>query len=99
MATNELNKWQKQYIDEYHDGKMPRRKVEKQRLNLLGKVKNYVIVDFPDFNGAEGFKPAHTEKYEVTLTECDIPNGKISVRNLAANLDLWLSRGYTVHTE
>ena len=34
MATNELNKWQKQYIDEYHDGKMPRRKVEKQRLNL-----------------------------------------------------------------
>lgn len=99
MNKEELNKWQKQYIDEYYDGKIPRRKVAKQRLNLLGKVKSYVIVDFPDFNGADGFKPAHTEKYEITLTECDMPNGKISVRVLVANLELWLSRGYTVHTE
>ena len=39
MNKEELNKWQKQYIDEYYDGKIPRRKVAKQRLNLLGKVK------------------------------------------------------------
>ena len=86
-----MNAWQEKYIEEY--GK-PRSKVAKQELELLGKIKSIVAVDFPDFNG----KPAHTEEFTVTIDDCDMPHGKISVRVLASNLVLWLSRGYKVTT-
>ena len=94
-----MNKWQKKYCDEYYDGKKPRTKSGKEEFELLGKVKEYVIVEFPGFNDTNGFKPAHTEEYKVTLDDCNIPNGKISVCVLASNLSLWISRGYNIRTK
>ena len=94
-----MNKWQKKYCDEYYNGKKPRSKVGKEEYELLGQVKEKVIVEFPDFNGANGFIPAHTEIYEVTEDYCNIPEGKISATVLAGNLSLWLSRGYNIKTE
>lgn len=93
-----MNKWQKQYCDEYYKGKTPRDSVGKEEFTLLGDVRSHVCVSFPAFKGLHGETPAHDETYEVTLTECDMPNGKISARVLAANLRLWLSRGYAVKT-
>ncbi len=89
-----MNKWQKQYCDELYKGKMPRDSVGKQEYALLERVRSNVCVSFPDFNG----NPAHDETYEVTLTDCEIPHGKISVNVLASNLRLWLSRGYAIKT-
>lgn len=94
-----MNKWQKKYCDEYCGGKKPRSKSGLAEFNMLGNIKDYVIVNFPDFNGENGFTPAHTETYKVTLDDCDIPNGKISVTVLASNLTLWASRGYTIQTK
>ena len=93
-----MNKWQEKYCAEYYSGKKPRSKVGKEEFELLGKVKEYVVVVFPDFTGANGFKPAHTETYKVTLDDCNIPEGKISVPVLASNLRLWVSRGYKIVT-
>ena len=86
-----MNKWQEQYVKEY--GK-PHSKKSKQEFDMLGKMKTVVSVDFPEFNG----KPAHKEVYTITIDECDMPHKKISVRALASNLTLWVSRGYKVYT-
>ena len=94
-----MNRWQKVYCDTYHNGKTPRTKQGKADVELLGKIKSQVTVEFPDFNGANGFKPAHTETYTVTENECNMPNGKISVSVLISNLNLWLSRGYKISTK
>lgn len=94
-----MNNWQKVYCDTYHNGKTPRSKTGKQDMELLGKIKSQVIVEFPDFTGANGFVPAHTDTYIVTEDDCDIPNGKISVSVLVSNVKLWLSRGYKVSTK
>ena len=94
-----MNKWQQIYCDIYHKGKMPRGKAGKQAVDLLGKVKSQITVEFPDFNGIHGFEPAHTETYIVTENECNMPEGKISVSALAGNLSLWLDRGYVVTTQ
>ena len=93
-----MNEWQRKYVDTYYNGKKPRSKVGKEQFELLGQVKNNIIVHFPDFNGANGFIPAHTEAYEVCLEECNMPEGKISVEILSSNLTLWLSRGYKIET-
>lgn len=93
-----MNKWQKVYCDTYHNGKLPRSKRGKADMAILGQIKAQVIVNYPDFKGMHGFEPAHTEIYTVTETDCDMPNGKISVCVLANNLSLWLSRGYKVST-
>lgn len=94
-----MNQWQQKYCDIYYSGKKPRSKVGKEEFELLGQVKNYVTIEFPDFHGANGFQPAHSETYEVTLDACDMPNGKISVSVLASNLRLWTSRGYKITTK
>ena len=94
-----MNNWQKVYCDTYYDGKLPKDKSGKEDMKLLGQIKSKVIVEFPDFNGVNGFKPAHTETYVVTENECDMPNGKISVSMLISNLNLWISRGYKVATK
>ena len=93
-----MNKWQKVYCDTYYNGKMPRSKSGKADVELLGKIKSKVIVDFPCHNSTNGFEPARTETYIVTENECDMPNGMISVCVLISNLNLWLSRGYKVAT-
>lgn len=93
-----MNEWQKKYCDEYYNGKKPRSKVGLREFDLLGKVKNYVIVEFPEFSGVNGVVPAHTETYKVTLDDCNMPEGKISACVLAGNLSLWTSRGYSVKT-
>ena len=94
-----MNNWQRVYCDTYYNGKMPRTAQGKADVALLGKIKSEVVVAFPDFEGVNGFRPAHTETYTVTEKECDIPNGKISVSVLISNLNLWLSRGYKVTTK
>lgn len=90
-----MNKWQKKYCDEYYNGKMPRSKVDKKKFELLGLVKDVVIVEFPECNG----HPAHTETLVVTEDDCNIPEGIISVSVLASNLILWTSRGYKITTK
>lgn len=93
-----MNQWQKVYCEEYYKGKMPRSKQGKNDLELLGQMKSNVTIEFPDFHGANGFKPAHTETYTITEYDCNMPNGIISVSVLISNLNLWLSRGYKVST-
>lgn len=93
-----MNKWQEVYVNTYYDGKKPRTKIGKEQFELLGLMKSKVIVHFPDFNGANGFIPAHTEEYIITEDDCDMPNGKISVSVLSGNLTLWKSRGYKIET-
>ena len=90
-----MNKWQQVYCDTYYKGKMPRSKQGKADVELLGKIKSQVRVEFPEFNN----EPARTETYIVTENECDIPNKKISVSVLVSNLNLWLSRGYKISTK
>lgn len=94
-----MNKWQQKYCDEYYNGKMPRSKHGKADMELLGKIKDTVTVEFPDFNGANGFIPAHTDTYVVTEDDCNIPQGRISVTVLISNLNLWISRGYKITTK
>lgn len=85
-----MNKWQTAYCNEYYDGKKPRTKTGKEKLELLGQVKETVTVEFPD---------GRTETYTVTENDCDMPNGKISVSVLASNLVLWTERGYKITTK
>lgn len=99
VKSADLNKWQKYYIDSMYDGKMPRSKCGKEELAALGQINNKVIVHFPDFTGIRGFQPAHTEEYIVTEYDCNMPEGRISVEVLAANLTLWGSRGYKIGTD
>lgn len=90
-----MNRWQQKYCDEYNNGKLPRSKQGKADVELLGKIKNTVTVEFPE---VPGVKTARTETYIVTEDDCDIPNGKISVSVLISNLNLWLSRGHKITT-
>ena len=93
-----MNKWQKRYVESLYGGKMPRSKVGKAELELLGNVKESVTIHFPDFNSPvkSQCSPAHDETYKVTLDECDMPKGLISVQVLAGNLLLWTERGYKI---
>ena len=93
-----MNRWQEIYVDRVCNGKKPRSKAAQNELKILGSVRNYVVVDFPDFNGLKGLVPAHKETYRVVEDGVDMPNGIIDVRVLATNLILWLSRGYKVST-
>lgn len=83
-----MNKWQTKYCEEYFNGKMPRTARGKEDVQLLGMVKSSVTVHLP--NG--------TQTYVVTEDDCDMPNGKISVRVLANNLSFWLQNGYRITT-
>lgn len=94
-----LNKWQKVYCDTYYKGNFPQTKEGIYDMELLSGIKNKVAVEYPDFDGINGFVPAHTEILAVTENECDIPNGKISVAVLVSNLKLWMSRGYKIYTQ
>lgn len=91
-----MNKWQKIYCDEYYNGKIPRNKIGKEEFELLGNVKEKVIVHFPAFTGATGFIPERTETLIVTEKECNVPKGIISVSVLASNLRLWISRNQKI---
>lgn len=91
-----MNRWQQVYCDTYYDGKMPRSKNGKADIELLGKIKNSVTVEFPE---VPGVKPARTETYVITENDCDIPHGKISVTVLISNLNLWLSKGQKIITK
>lgn len=93
-----MNKWQEKYCNEYYNGKIPRSKKGKEDYEFLGKIKSKVTVEFPEFNGANGIIPAHTDTYIVTENDCNIPEGKISVTILIGNLKLWMSRGYKITT-
>ena len=84
-----MNNWQKKYCEGYYGGKAPKTKVGKIEFDLLGKVKDYVAVTLED---------GRKNEYKVTLDDCDIPNGKISVEVLAANLRLWAFRGFKIET-
>ena len=90
------NRWQEYYRNTLYEGKVPRSNAGKEEYGLLGNVGESVTVHFPDFNGANGFKPGHTDTYVVTLDNCNIPAGLISVQVLAANLRLWAERGYMI---
>jgi len=94
-----MNKWQEYYINKYHDGKMPRTKKGRRNVQMLEKIRSQVIVEFPDFHGANGFIPAHTETFVVTETDCNIPEGRISVTVLLSNLPLWASRECKISTK
>ena len=94
-----MNKWQEKYCETYYECKTPNTKLGKEEFEYLGVVGNTVTVHFPDFKGINGFKPAHTETYTITLDECDMPNGKIDVCTLASNLRFWIFRGYEVTTD
>lgn len=93
-----MNKWQERY-KELIGGKVPSRGRERDEFNLLSGMKENVIVEFPDFNGVNGFKPAHTEEYIITMNDCNMPEGVISVEILASNLYLWNSRGYKISSK
>lgn len=93
-----MNQWQQVFCDTYYGGKQPKTKDGKRKLDLLGKVKTKITVEFPDFDGVRGFTPAHNETYTVTADDCNMPEGKISVSALASNLPFWLDRGYKVTT-
>lgn len=94
-----LNQWQKIYCDTYYKGKIIQSEEGIYDMELLSGIKNKVAVEYPDFNGINGFVPAHTEILTVTENECNIPNGKISVAVLISNLKLWMSRGYKIYTQ
>lgn len=83
-----MNKWQEYFISTYYNGKKPRDKMGKTEFELLGKVKETVTVHFPN----------ETKTFSVTLEECNIPSGIISVSVLASNLYLWSERGYKITT-
>lgn len=84
-----MNKWQQKYCDVYYNGKAPRTKVGKQEFELLGKMKDFVSVDYGN----------RVEKYEITLDDCNMPEGRIDVRVLASNLRFWLFvKGFKVST-
>lgn len=99
MAQKAMNRWQKVYCDMYYDGKAPRDAQGKRDVKMLGAIKSKVKVDFPDFKGVNGIIPAHTEVFEVTENESNMPKGKISVEVLVSNINLWQSRGYKIYTE
>ena len=94
-----LNQWQKVYYDTYYKGEIIQSEEGIYDMELLSGIKNKVAVEYPDFNGINGFVPAHTETLTVTENECDIPNRKISVTVLVSNLKLWMSRGYKIYTQ
>jgi hypothetical protein len=72
MRNTDLNEYQRHYVKEFCGGRRPRSATRKRDMELLGKVKDKVIIHFPD----------HNETYRVTLNDCDIPNGIISVEAL-----------------
>ena len=94
-----MNRWQKVYCDNYYKGNFPHTKEGIYDMKLLSGIKSKVAVEYPDFNGINGFIPAHTEILTITENDCDIPNGKISVTVLVSNLKLWMSRGCKIYTK
>lgn len=83
-----MNKWQKIYCETYYNGKLPRTNKGKAEYEMLGLIKDAVIVHFPD----------GPQTLRVTEDDCNIPEGRISVRVLASNLTLWQDRGYKIQT-
>lgn len=81
-----MNKHQKIYCDTYYNGKIPRTNKGKAEYEMLGLITDAIVVYFPD--GPKTFR--------VTEDDCNIPEGRISVRVLASNLTLWNSRGYKI---
>ena len=92
-----MNKYQQAYIEKVYAGKTPRSKGGKEAVEVLGKMKSDKIrVHFPDFTGFGGkFTPAHVTEYTV-CGENNLPEGKMNISGLAANLALWESRGYKI---
>ena len=84
-----MNKWQKVYCNKHYKGKVPTTKIGKEEFELLGSIKKTVTVELP----------SETKTFLVTETECNIPEGKISVSVLASNLRVWKLKGYKVTTK
>ena len=93
-----MNKWQQLYCDTYHNGKLPRSKVEKEELALLGNVKDKVVIHFPKFDSPikSQCSEAHSETYIVTENKGNMPEGIINALVLAGNLKLWTDRCYLI---
>lgn len=85
-----MNKWQKKYVDIYYDGEIPADSEGRVAYDLLGKLRSEITVEFQ--NGEK-------ETYRIDLEECNIPEGVISVRILARNLVLWITRGLKITTK
>ncbi len=83
-----INKWQQRYLDEYYGSSLPKRwdTEGKEEFDLLGKCKDTVTVHLS----------TGIDTYKITLDECNIPKGIISVCVLAANLRFWKFRGFTI---
>lgn len=86
MAQKAMNRWQKVYCDMYYDGKAPRDAQGKRDVKMLGAIKSKVKVEFPDFKGVNGIIPAHTEVFEVTENESNMPKGKYQWKYWSATL-------------
>ena len=96
-GKNEENRWQKYYRNTLYGGRMPGSKTGKTEYELLGNVRKTVTVHFPERVLPTGkTEPERDEKYTVTLDDCNMPEGRISVEVLSANLTLWTLRGYGI---
>ena len=92
---SQLTYWQQCYLDITNQGKLPRSKIGKEKLNLLKPIGDTVTVIFP----ASSNNPARAENYIVSKTNCDVPNHLIDVVTLAANLLLWKERNYDLYSD
>ena len=81
-----MNRFQEIYINLDCNGEVPDSQKEKTIYDVLGNIKENIIVHFPTKN----------ETYQVTENDCDMPNGKISVRVLSRNIPLWTIREYEI---
>ena len=93
-----MNRWQKCFIERFYNGELPRDQMGRIQFELLGEVKDRVLVHMPAFDSVRGHIPARVVEYEVYEDRCDMPNGIISASVLAGNLYRWSKRGYKIET-
>lgn len=94
-----MNRWQRAFMDQMGFKNVPRGKWNKWCFDVLGKVRETVTVQFPEFRDPHGVKPAETKTFVVDENKIDMPNGFIDVLTLASNLEFWIAdRGYKVTT-
>ncbi len=83
-----MNEWQKCFIDRFYKGEMPKDKMGLKEYELLGNVKDRVIVHLP----------GKIVEYDVYADRCDMRHGIISASVLASNLYKWNSKGFKIET-
>ena len=94
-----MNIWQKSFIDRFYNSKLPKDQIGILQFDLLGQIKDNVIVHMPAYEGVNGHVDARDVIYEVYVDKCDMPNGIISATVLAGNLYRWNKLGYKIETE